>query len=129
MTKELELRVLKDGDCVSFDPFDHSAPTPGESYGRAEFSLCPVFRAGRIQTLWIYPLQQRNVKFYYRVDAGRSTSLMVQSWTHKGVDRPEVWTHMWCKEHRCTSMRVYVPTLATRFQIQILSSLYVNFDK
>jgi hypothetical protein len=120
-------KVLNDGDEVTFEPFDITAATPGENLGRAEFSFCPVWSRGKIKTLWIVPLQQREAKNIYCVN-GNFQNFMCSSWAHKGVKEPKVWMHFWCHEHKCAGFRVYVPENARRFSVTKLSTLQINFD-
>lgn len=115
--KRLKLRVLKDGDVVYFDPRDSKAPSPGQSYGRAEFSFCPVWVRGKLKCVYIYHLQQRDIEFYYRWDLHGRDSLNIDSWTHKGIEAPRTWLHYYCQEHKCAGFRVYVPDGAHSFML------------
>lgn len=121
--KEIRLteKVLVDGDRVNFTGFT-------EQYGRAEFAFCAIWKRGRIVTLYIYPMQQAYAKHWYRVES-RADGLAVHSWTHKGMENPWIWRHVWCKDHKCMCFHAYVPSDATHFTVQTMSTLRVNFDR
>lgn len=125
MTEELELKELKRGDKVFFKAID-DAPG-GRNLGRAEFLFCPVWENGRLKKFYIYHAQQYDVKYYYVVKCD-SDDFQVDSWTHKGIDAPNIWLHFWCKEHECVGMRVSVPRNSNVFNIQTLSTSGVHFD-
>lgn len=126
---KLTEKILKDGDSVEFDWCDSKAPFQGQSYGRAEFGICLVWRRNKLKCFYIYPFQQRDVKHFYRVDCGYSDSFECGAWTHKGMDDPKIWLHGWCKEHKCPFMRVYVPKDSKRFTVYVLSTAQMMFDK
>jgi hypothetical protein len=62
------------------------------------------------------------------VDGGYADGLTVHGWTHKGVENPWIWRHIWCKEHKCVSFHAYVPKNSTSFTISMGSILSVDFD-
>lgn len=125
----LALRILKDGDEVSFDATDSKAPTPGSSLGIAEFAFCPEWRRGKLKAVHIRAQQQRDVSERFVVESGVATSFTVSSWTHKGIDAPHPWIWFWCKEHRCMGMRVYVPRNSDHFSVHISSNIGIHFDR
>ena len=130
---KLTEKILKDGDVVEFDWNDSKAPTPGQSYGRAEFFICLVWntrgKRPRLKEFFVYPQQQRDVKHYYRVKCGWSNSFQAQAWTHKGMEEPKVWLHSWCKEHKGPSFRLYVPPFSKNFRVTTLSTVGIDFGK
>lgn len=120
---------LKDGDFVLFDPMDSKHIGKGSHLGRAEFQFCPIWRRGKLQEFFIYPLQQRNVIHFYHVTTPKHcSSFSIQSWTHKGIDNPYLWHFSWCPNHRTQSVRVYVPRQSNCFSVQLLATSGVNFD-
>lgn len=125
-------KVLVNGDRVCFDWNDPKAPTPGQSYGRAEFVVCLIWntrlKKPTLKKFYIYHSQQRDIKHFYRVDCGWSDSFVVQSWTYKGMVEPRVWFHGWCKEHNAPFFRLYVPPDSKSFTVSTLSSAGMNFD-
>lgn len=121
------LKILKHGERVSFRPIDTTAPTPGESYGRAEFSFCLQWFRGRVKHVHIHHLQQRDVRKHYRVDPKHSTSFAITSWSHQGIFTPDIWMYSHCTEHKCTCMRCYVPTNSDYFEVQELSTTGIYF--
>ena len=128
MNNKLIEKVLQTGDVVIFDPCDSKAPSPGQSYGRAEFFICLVWKYAKLKMFFVYPARQRDVKYFYRIECGFSDSFSVQSWTHKGIQKPEVWLHFWCKEHKCPAIKVYVPANSNQFTVQVLSTAGIDFD-
>lgn len=125
---ELIEKELKHDSIVYFDAYDRSMPTPGESYGRAEFLFCPKWTEKKLTTLYIYHLQQRNVKHFYRVDS-KAQDLGITSWTHRGISVPEIWMCSWCEQHQCMSLRVYVPPESNCFSVSLLSTLGIYFGR
>jgi hypothetical protein len=119
--KELKLVVLQHNSIVRFTAMD-------SSLGRAEFRFCPIWKRGKIQSLFIYHIQQRDVESYYRIDSGYSTALRIGSWTHKGIEEAHPWLHFWCKDHKCMSFRAYVPPRSTNFRVSVVSTLAIDFD-
>ena len=96
-----------------------------ERLGRAEFLFCPIFKYGRLNRLVIYRLQQESDESYY-IDFSelgtKITSFNFTSWTHKGIDEPNIWLNQWCKEHKTISFRVYVPINTDTIEFEIFSS-------
>lgn len=45
------------------------------------------------------------------------------------MEDPKVWFIQYCKEHKCQSMRVYVPNDAKYLWFDVLSSIGINFTK
>lgn len=98
------------------------------NYGRAEFIICPVYKYGKLKEIFMYPVQQ-DVDYYYHYNLPYTPlDFGIKAWTHKGVDNPWIWLHFWCKEHKCQSMRLYVPAQAKSFSIIDLSNLSIMFD-
>jgi len=120
---KLKEKILNDGDRVDFVPY-----TP--NYGVAEFACCPVYRYGKLKEFYIYPRQQENVQFYYKVlFPYPPQDFSIMSWTHKGIDEPRIWIHSWCKEHKRASFSFYVPRNSNNFKIEKLSSFSLAFDR
>lgn len=76
-------------------------------YGRAEFTICPVFRRGKLVKCVIYPRQQPKADKFF-VWEGQASGLNFQG--YQGLDSPNIWRTFWCKEHGCHSIELYVPT-------------------
>lgn len=125
--EELKLKVLKEGDIVRFKPKDDVEG--GSNLGHAEFDFCVKWKYGKIQEIFIYHTQQRNIKNYYKVECGFATELSIQSWTHKGIDKPNIWRIKYCKEHKAINHSVYVPINSNHFSIRLGSSIDIRFDK
>lgn len=121
--KRLKQRILTDGAVVIFTPITVKC-------GRAEFVCCPVFNRGKLRELYLYPKQQPNAKeyFVYKFDYAPE-NFRINSWTHKGISRPEIWIHGWCQEHKCASFRFYVPVNSNCFKVRALSIFSIDFDK
>jgi len=95
-----ERRLLHDGD---FMPFVGMT----KNLGRAEFQVCPQYKRGKLVKLSIYPLQQEDRSYYYEWEGNGKHHFTIQS--YQGLDEAKVWMHSYCKEHKCHSMRLYVP--------------------
>jgi hypothetical protein len=103
-------RILKDGDEVAF-----VAITP--KYGRAEFRFCLHYLRGKLDEVFIYPMQQPAAKEWFRLPQCKQGTFSANSWTHQGMDEPYVWRHFWCKEHKAAAFDLYVPRQAIRFEV------------
>lgn len=123
------MRMLRHDDVVRFVAIDK---TPGgTNLGRAEFVFCPMWRCGRLERFFIEARQQRDlVDTQYVVETFKGEMFCVQSWTHRGIKEPRVWSSYWCKEHKTIALRVYVPNNANCFTVCTLQSgCGVNFDR
>lgn len=98
-----------------------------DNYGRAEFAVCPIFKYGKMVEVHIYPKQQPNAKHYY-VWKGNAEGLYFQG--YEGLENPKIWITSWCKEHKCHSFTMYVPTDSKFMWINFsLGRLGINFRK
>lgn len=123
MKAELKEKILNDGDIVKFTNCT-------QEYGRAEFICCPVFKRGKLKEFYIWPSQQPDAKYYYKVIFKYPPiDFSVCSWSHLGIDNPNIWLHSWCEKHKCHSFRLYVPTQSNQFRIEKLSNFSVRFEK
>lgn len=123
MPLQLEEQVLKDGDKVRFVPST-------ERYGTAEFIVCQCLFRGKLKELIVWPAQQPDARFFYRIPLHYSpSSWSISSWTHKGIDEPRIWQMFWCKQHKAPAFRLYVPREANHFTVSMLSDFRVIFDK
>jgi len=124
---EIKLKILKEGDIVEFKPKDDVEGRG--NLGHAEFDFCVKWKYGKIKEVLIYPRQQRNIKNYYKIKCGYATEFSIQSWTHKGIDKPDIWRINYCKEHKAINHSVYVPLNSNQFSFRLGSSLDIRFDK
>jgi hypothetical protein len=113
---------LSDGDVRPFVPMT-------KNYGRAEFTFCPVWIRRKLQEVFIYPRQQENIDYFYRVKSGYSDSFQVSSWSYKGFENPKIWLHFYCKDHKCMSMNVYPPHGCDSLRVNTGSTLAIYFEK
>ena len=104
---------MKEWNVVEVDdkivvPFAWRDTTPGgKSFGRAEFQVCVEFKKGKKSQTWIYPQQQRVANdCWHLVGGDREFSIK----SYQELDAPGVWLAFYCKEHKTTSFRIYVPT-------------------
>ena len=119
--RKLKEKILNNGDKVFFTPLT-------EEYGLAEFQCCPIFKRGKLKEFYLHPDQQPDAKYYYKLDLNYSPyDFSIGSWTHKGIDSPQIWLHYWCKEHKCHGFRFYVPRNSNFFEVHFLSNLSINF--
>lgn len=100
--------VLNHGDKVWFEPMH-------PHYGHAGFQVCPQYIRGKLKRVFIYPRQQDINNLVYRVELSGQDIFSVNSWTFKGIDKPDIWMTGWCKEHKCQTLSVYVPRNANHF--------------
>lgn len=117
---EVKLNSYGEGSSIEYKWLD-------TDYGRAEFALCPIWKYGKLVKLYIYHKQQKDIKHFYSVDLN-CDSLNLISWTHKNKELPWAWMYVWCKEHKCMSIQVYVPPNTSKLTISALSGLGIIFD-
>jgi len=110
-TVDLTEKIIKFGDEIKYVPRTHD-------YGRAEFTICPVFKRGIIRELYIYPRQQPDAKHFYKlVPMGK---YRIIDFTYYGGDFNDccrIWQTWWCKEHKCFSLEFYVPNEGDSFKV------------
>lgn len=113
--------LLNDGDCLPFVGMT-------QNLGRAEFSVCPIFKRGKLVSMFIYPLQQEDRSYYYKWEGHPKKQYTVQS--YQSLDNPNIWMHQYCKEHKTPSFRMYVPTGANFLWFSVYSdSVSIGFLK
>lgn len=109
-----------------------------EKYGRAEFVFCVKWKTRWswdgwfkqekvIDEIYIYPAQQPDAKYYYRIKNGFSRDYTIQSWV--GLSDPKIWMFNWCNQHKCLSFRVYVPNDSKYIDVSFLSTMGFHFGK
>jgi len=99
-----------------------------KDYGRTEFTICPIWKRGRLCKLYIYPQQQRDIDYFYSVEVSNCESINPIAWTHRGMENPWVWMYLWCKDHKCMSLRLYVPPNSSKLTIRQLSGCQLVFE-
>ena len=95
-----------------------------ERLGMAEFLFCPIFKYGKMDKLLIYRLQQESKGSYYIDFSKLGTKITLfnfTSWTHKGIEEPNIWLNQWCNDHKTISFRVYVPRNTDTIEFEIFS--------
>ena len=123
MTKDpRKLITLKEGDKIKFVPCT-------DKYGRAEFVFCPIFKYGKLKKVYIYPVQQPDKECYYEVDCQDQVEFQISSWTHKGLEHPNIWMTMWCKEHKAVSYRVYFDKKCDVLEFDNMSAFIVRANQ
>lgn len=100
MAKELECQKINDGYFIPFI-------TKTKRYGRAGFTVCPQYSRGKIVKLTIHALQQENVTKFWEWEGVGKKFLIITS--YDGLNDPKIWMHGYCTEHKCATMRLYVP--------------------
>lgn len=124
MTKDFKLIELESGTDYDFKWID-------DSYGVAEFVVCPVYRYGKLREFHMFSKQQPNdLKHYWtKFEDGTPMDWSISSWTHKDMEAPRVWLNFWCKEHKCNAQEFYVPRHSTKFTANFGINFSINFDK
>ena len=100
LAANLTRKPINDGD---FMPFVGMT----QRLGRAEFAICPQWKRGKLVKISIYPLQQEDRSYFYEWEGNGKRYFTIQS--YQNLDEPKIWMHSYCKEHKCQTMRVYVP--------------------
>ena len=114
MTKQEDWKIVEVSG-KTFIPFAWIDKTPGGSnLGHAEFCVCLRFKRGRVSEFWVYPAQQRdtNTAWHY---TGGDIDFSISSYEH--LTDAKVWLYFWCKDHKCPSMRIYVPRYSKFLEI------------
>jgi hypothetical protein len=111
-------------DKISFQSRHHK-------YGRAQFLFCPMFKNGKMKSLFIQALQQERPDMWWKLDCEIPVSnFQIESWTHK-TEHPNIWRESWCLDHKCVSHEVSVPkdTDEIVFSYFFGNSLSIRFQK
>jgi len=120
---KLEEKILKVDELIRYN-------WKTKEYGRAEFIFCPIWKRGKIIKLHIYPMQQPDAKYFYILDVtANSKYICPYSWTHLGKENPWPWQFYWCKEHKCMSIKIYVPPNTNTLRITTGTSLNIIFEE
>lgn len=108
----LRERIIEFGDEIKYTPMT-------KEYGQAEFSICPVFKRGYIEELYIYHLQQPDIRYFHKlVPDGKYNALNFSAYGGDFYDAPRIWQTWWCKEHKCYSIELYVPNKGDSFTVE-----------
>ena len=120
-TQSLTRKPIKDGDFLPF-----VATT--KKGGLAEFAICPQWKRGKLVKISIYPMQQDDMSYYYEWEGVGRDYFTVQSYQNLG--EPRIWMHYYCKEHKCQSMFVYVPSGSNFIWFQVYgNNISIGFTK
>ena len=106
---EWKEKIIELGESIEYVPMT-------DGLGRAEFAVCPTFIRGYIRELHIFPLQQdMNVSYAVRIPEHiKINQLGFSSDPHNPHN---MWHGTWCKEHKCLSLRMYVPLNITTMRV------------
>ena len=96
----LEAIKIKDDDFLEF-------VWATQNLGRAEFTICPIWKRGKLVALYIYPRQQKDICYYYYWEGNGKAFYTISS--YGGLQDPKVWQMFYCKEHKTQSFHLYVP--------------------
>jgi hypothetical protein len=123
VSNSLICKPINDGDFIQFVDFT-------ERLGRAEFTVCPQFKRGKLVRLSIYPRQQEDRGYFllWETNGKGKNHYTVQG--YEGLDEPYLWTHHWCKKHKCQSFTMYVPRGAKFLWFSVFSdNVCIGFTK
>jgi hypothetical protein len=95
-----------------------------EKWGRAEFSICPIFRRNKLVDLWIDPIQQENKNLYHLQLASRNFQLKLD----RTIVSIAPWLYHYCADHKCTSFRVYVPDNTNKLSFYVGTTVELIFS-
>lgn len=96
-----------------------------ENLGVAEFSICPVFKRGRLVEVWIDPCQQEN-KTLYRLQCNADC---FEIGNYSTIEKPPAWIYQYCTVHKTVNMRVYVPKKSTHLTVWLGSTVELMFSE
>ena len=99
-----------------------------DKYGHAEFTICPIFKYGKLKKVFVFRRQQ-DTSECYEIEAQDQKEFQIGTWTHKGFDVPNIWMNWWCKEHKTIAFAVYVPIQTNIIEFDSLSTFGIRFDK
>jgi hypothetical protein len=90
-------------------------PTPGRrNLGRAEFEVCLRYLRGKIQEFWVCPAQQRRDECWH-LETNGSQDFSISS--YDGLENAKVWLFSYCKTHKASHFRLYVPSFSNTLKI------------
>jgi hypothetical protein len=111
---ELERKELDTLD-YKHNPFEWKT----RSHGWAGFTICPIWKRGRIREVFIYPTQQPNAKYYYYIKYNEGwcgldfEGLFIES--EKKINNANITRTYFCKEHKCMAIKMLVPKQSSSF--------------
>lgn len=110
-------RELKDGDVISFEEMHLN-------YGRAEFSICLVYKYGKLRETYLNRVQQGQFEEF---KISTSYGAMDFSATGNYPNDPRFWIFGYCREHKSPFTRLYVPSGTSRFTVSTGSGVRLLF--
>lgn len=111
---ELHQIEIKDGDTIPFIEYT-------QRLGRAEFIICPVYKYGCLNEVFIYRKQQEEIKdFYHWKSLGRVKRELNFS-SFDGLSDAKIWRTFFCKEHKTNSIELYVPIESSKILFHVYS--------
>ena len=101
-----------------------------ERLGNAEFVICPVFKYGKVDKLYLYPQQQEGELPYYEFDFKGLEATGLTFSSYEKLPDIKIWTTSWCKDHKCNALRLYVPRGAKSLTVErSVGSAWISFWK
>jgi len=116
---KMEQKELNTGDKIIFIPSTIN-------FGRAEFAICPISKRGFIKELFIYRKQQEDKSFYHFVPFSPMRHLWFSS--YQGLDEVYIWQMVWCKDHKCLSIQLYVPIGSHQLSVSQAFGTTIHFE-
>lgn len=103
-----EMETIEVTDHIEI-PFIWKDPTPDSSnLGHAEFVVCITYKRGKIDSFVVSPAQQRNMKQCWKVSNVYNQVISISS--YQGLEQANAWMFFWCKPHKASAFRLYVPS-------------------
>lgn len=93
-----------------------------KDYGRAEFTVCPIWKNGRLIKIYISTRQQEPQREFVINNLNSDSISIINGVNH---DYIHIWYHGWCKEHKTQFFRFYVPEKSNCLQISTTSTFYL----
>lgn len=128
--KGLKKKKIKLGEKIHFKWMDKD--NGGRSLGWAYFQVCQVWKRGKIEKLYIYPMQQRSEDYlvYELPKDHRTTEFHLSSYTFNDSDAV-ITSNAYCKEHKAILSTIRVPKESEYFELALHfgNSVCMNFHK
>ena len=119
---------LKINDVIKFEPIM-------QHFGRSEFMICPVFKHGYLDKIYIEPLQPESLesnelrKTYVFDCKGKKQNSFRITTKQPQYEKPSIWCNFWCIKHKTIAFRVYVPKQCNRLRVRISLDADLIFER
>jgi hypothetical protein len=123
--KVWKYKELKDGDKVNYD-------TIRPTYGRMEYRVCFKTDKKGIKEIYMYPNRETNIAYKIVCENPPMYVMPIGISAPGGqeIKNPNVWSYVYCKEHKNICARIYVPDNTDCFEMDLsCGDVILSFQK